>query len=73
MTDKPSPPGSSNDISEAEAEVEREAIRQAIDETEAPTPVEMSKHKQQGVSNRSVEEEIREQEKLPPRGEAKNE
>jgi hypothetical protein len=71
MTDNRSPQGKPKEVSEKEAEVEREAIRKAISETEGPTRVEMSKHRQQGVSNRSVEEEAREQEKLPPRGQAK--
>ncbi|MBI2218070.1 MAG: hypothetical protein HYU51_12300 [Candidatus Rokubacteria bacterium] len=62
------------DLDREQAEGDRETVDQTLHRTErtgaTPRP-DIPGHKQQGVTNRSLEEEREQQSKLPPRGEAK--
>jgi hypothetical protein len=62
----------SNPISEKEqAEGERETVDEALEHRQPPGAADTHDHEGQGISNHPASEEARQQQKLPPRGEAK--
>ena len=63
---------SSNPISDKEqAEGERETVDEALEHRQPPGAADAPSRDQQGISNHPASEEARQQEKLPPRCQAK--
>ncbi len=54
-----------------QAEDERETVDEALEHHQPPGAADAPRNDQQGISNHPASEEARQQEKLPPRGQAK--